>query len=177
MTRYVVSILVLLTAAASVTWAAPQNGSGKSVEVARQKLLARRLKNAMEGAELTASIQHNRHEWEQLTPDQQDLYRQEAMAFANKSEPEQNKLLDHYDKLIKMSAQTRKQVVQRAQWLSVVVASFSDQQRKELAELSPQERARKLLERKAELIQQGKLPSDSPATQPAGKSPATKPAN
>ena len=78
------------------------------------------------------------------------------------------KLIEGYEKIIKMTAARREAYLQRAQWLHVVVESFSAQERDDLTKLPPDQRAKRLLERKAELIQQGKLaPDTQPASAPA----------
>ncbi len=153
--------------------------------VARQLLLKHQLQSISEGG-LAELVSRNRSDWKSLTPDEQDRYRHYALAFLEKNPQEQEKLIARHERLIKMSAQRRQAYRQRAKWLKVVIDSFTPEQRRELEKLSPEDRARRLLQRKAELIKQGKLaadpppaasqPASAPATQPAEEPPATQPA-
>ena len=142
-----------------------QARAGQTVDVARQLRLKLSLIKVANNDSLAMSI--NRQEWDRLTPDERDKYRREALAFLSKSPEEQARVIEHYEKLIKLSAQKREAYLQRAQWLHVVVESFSAQERDELTKLPPDQRAKRLLDRKAELIKQGKL---APDTQPASTS-------
>ncbi len=138
-----------------------------TVDVARQLRLKLSLVKAANGDSLAMSI--NRQEWDRLTPDERDKYRREALAFLSKSPEEQEKVIKHYEELIHLTAARREAYLQRAQWLHVVVESFSAQERDDLTKLPPDQRAMRLLERKAELIKQGKLaPDTQPASTPAG---------
>ncbi len=149
--------------------AAPQP---KMVDVAKQFRLLRGLQRLGGGEALAASIGHFRQEWDRLSPEQREKFRQEAQAFAAKSPQEQQKIIDHYNQLVQLSDEQRQAYVKRAAWLKVVIDSFDAQQRAELARLSPADRAKQLLERKAQLIKEGKLKDETPAT-----APATRPAN
>jgi orotidine-5'-phosphate decarboxylase len=67
-----------------------------------------------------------------------------------------------------MDAQKQQAYRERAKWLKVVVDSFTPQERENLQKLSADERAKILLDRKAQLIAEGKLqPATQPSTQPA----------
>ncbi len=150
--------------------------------VARQLMLKYRLQKIATGT-LATSLDHNRRRWESLSPDQREQYRRDALAFEQKSLADQEKLLKHYDKLIKLPADKREAYRRRARWLKVVAASFTAEQRRRLMALPPDQRARKLLERKARLIRQGKLKDDgatAPRQGPQGPgarpAPATRPA-
>jgi hypothetical protein len=138
--------------------------------MARQLMLKYRLAGKLGDGNgtLQASLNHNRQEWESLSPDQRDHYRQEALAFMDKSEAEQEALLKKYESLIKMDAQKQQAYRERAKWLKVVVDSFTPQERENLQKMSADERAKILLDRKAQLIAEGRLaPSPQPTTQPA----------
>lgn len=142
--------------------------------IARQKLLQFRLRMIHEGT-LSASLDHNENEWESLPPDRRDQYRRNALAFLKKNPDQQDKLLKHYEKLIKMDAQKRDAYRRRAVWLNIVVESFRPEERKALLEMSPDQRAKKLIDRRDLLVRQGKLkleepaPALAPVTVPAGK--------
>ena len=160
----------VLSALTGSAWAQARNNQpGRPmIEVARQLKLKLRLAEVASGDSLAMSI--NRQEWDRLTPDQRDKYRREALAFLGKSPQEQEKVLKHYEQFVRLSDQKREAYLQRAAWLHVVVESFSQQERDELTQLPPDLRAKRLLQRKAELIKQGKLaPDTQPATAPASQ--------
>jgi len=141
--------------------------------IARQLDLKLRTTRASEDESLAQSIQHNRQQWAGLSPEQRDQYRRKGLAFLQARPEEQDRLLEHYGKLTKLPAEKRKEYRDRAQWLKVVVGSFTPQERQELQTAAPKERAGKLLQRKEEMIRQGKLtavrPADAPTTQPPQK--------
>jgi hypothetical protein len=132
--------------------------------LAAQQKLAERL-NAIRGQSLAIALSHNRAEWESLSPDQRSRFRQEALAFLSESPEKQEQLLKQYQKLVSLSPQKQQDYRQIAQWLNVVVDSMSAEERKSLLAMPPEQRAKALLARKAELIQQGKLPAEA-ASQP-----------
>ena len=142
--------------------------------LARQQLLKTRLARIMP-TPLSSALSHNRREWDALTPDQRGQYRRSFLAFLHKSPEERTRLLSHYEKLFKMSADRRDAFRRRAKWLKVVVASFTPAERKAMSAMSPTDRARKLLARKAELIHQGKIKPAATAA-PTSKPPTTRPA-
>jgi len=142
--------------------------------IARQLLLKYRLDRIAEGT-LVSSLNHNRREWKLLSPDQREQYRNEARAFLAKSPQEQKRLVKHFEKVVKLSAEKRIAYRRRAKWLKVVVASFTPQQRRKLGTLSPQERARRILARRDELVREGKLSFGDPKARPA-IAPTTRPA-
>ncbi len=158
--------------AADDTAAVRKPAAGSIAEQLRLKL---KLKAISKGDGLVAAINHNRNEWEQLSPDQRDEYRRNVVAFLNKSPEDQEKLLKHYDKLVKLSPVKRQEYRERAKWVNAVSDNLSETEKTELLTLSPQERARKLIERRDELIQQGKLKLAEPASRPT-TAPATAPA-
>ena len=138
-----------------------------------QRQLDLKLRLVREGP-LAQVIDHNRQAWESLDPEQREMYRQKALAFLQKSPAEQQELLKQYEKLIKMSADKQQAYRTRAQWLQVVLDSFTPQERQELQKATAKERAQRILQRKEELIKQGMLAPDSAA--PAGGVTTTCPA-
>jgi hypothetical protein len=142
---------------------APAPAAGATL--AAQQRLAARL-NALRGESLASALSHNRAEWESLSPDQRSRFRQDALAFLSESPDQQDRLLKQYQKLITLSAERQADYRQIAKWLKVVVDSMSADERKALREMPPEQRAKALLARKAELVSQGKLPAE-PATRPA----------
>lgn len=115
------------------------------------------------GTSLAASLDHNRQEWEMLTPEQRERFRGIAVAFLDKDPKEQEKLLRSYSAFLSLNKQKREAYRIRAEWVRVVVASFTPEQRKQLASMSSMDRAKALIARREELRSQGKLP---PTTQP-----------
>lgn len=166
-------LLIASVAACALAEPADDAASGNlppKGSMARQLRLVAQLKAVNENTTLTAALDHNRQQWESLSPDQRSKFRQDAVAFLNQDPQKQEQLLKQYEKLILLSAQQQEKYRQMAQWLKVVTESFTPQERKELLEMNPDERAHKLLERKAELTRQGKLPADQPASVPASRS-------
>ena len=162
--------LVTVLALASVSAAAEDDGSALTKppagSIAAQLRLKMKLHRITLGP-LSASLRHNRTEWESLTPDERGRFRKSFLAFLHKSPAEQEKLLAHYEKLFKMTSDRRDTYRQRAKWLEVVVRSFTPDQRKALQQMTPDDRARKILARKALLIKQGRLKAASPTSAPA----------
>jgi len=150
----------------------PILGKASGASVSRQLMLKYRLRKIADGT-LTASLDHNRQEWRRLSADQRDRYRRDALAFLGKSDDEQRKLLAQYEKLARLSARKRRAYQHRAKWLKVVVASFSPAELKALRDLPPRRRARRLLERRDELVRYGKLILE-PEKTPAATAPATR---
>jgi hypothetical protein len=157
---------ILLTAAIGLLAASSLAGDAKgkpslSESVRRQLKLKRQLGAITKGyGKLADMIAHNRRSWNQLTPDQQSRFRKHALAFLQADEAEQQQLLRHYEKLIRMTAQKRREYRNRARWLKKVVAELSQQQRQSLREMTPRERAEALLQWRDEFVQQGRIQLD-----------------
>ncbi len=169
-----IALLLAVAAATALPRAMAENDAAAELNappmgsIARQLLLAAKLKRANhEAVSLAAAMDHNRADWEKLSPDQRSRFRQEALAFLNENPQEQERLLQQYDKLISMSAAKQAKYRQTAEWLKVVTASFTAEERKALLALTPEQRAKALLERKALLIKEGKLPAETPTSAPA----------
>ena len=174
MRKAVAIILVLSLAAGAVAGPTgkprpepPAAARRRLGSIAGQLDVRLRLIRALGGSSLAAAIRHNEQVWEDLTPEQRGRHRKQALAFLEKDKKEQTKLLDRYKKLLQLSPEKQKAYQERARWLKVVVASFTPAERETLRNLAPKQRARRLLQRKGELIRQGKLPPDQPATAPA----------
>jgi hypothetical protein len=139
-----------------------------NASIARQLRIKRQLRAASQGSSLAEMVDHNRKSWEKLTPDQKSQFRQYAKAFLEKSPKEQARLLKHYEKLIKMTAEKRAAYRRRAVWLKKVVATLNDQQKQQLQQMTPQQRAAELIRLRDQLVEEGriKLPeakADKPA--------------
>lgn len=168
------TILTVAAAVALASASAPADDDRSALtrppagSIAAQLRLKMKLHRITAGP-LAASMKHNREEWESLTPDQRGHFRKSFLAFWHKSPAEKERLLLHYEKLFKMTAERRDAYRRRAKWLDVVVKSFTPQQRKALQQMPPDDRARKILDRKAELIKQGRLKGDAPTSAPASR--------
>ena len=151
---------MMVLPAASMGLAAPQTPSDADLSpgsVARQLMLKYRLQKISNGT-LTASLHLNRRQWQVLGPDQRHKYRRDLGAFLKTSPNRQKALLEHYEKLVKLSPQKQVAYQSRAGWLKVIVASFTPAERKELRTLTPGERARRLVQRRQKLTREGKFP-------------------
>jgi len=167
----ILTLAAAILVTGSVTYADDADGSGlsrpPSGSIARQLRLKMKLHRITANGSLVATLKHNRQEWESLTPDQRGRFRKSFMAYQRKTEGEQEQILSHYETLFKMTAERRQAYRQRAKWLTVVVESFTPVERAELQGMTPDDRARKILDRKALLLKQGKLKLDDPTTAPA----------
>ena len=172
MRRSVVSILTLsvsLALSAGVGLAQPSGEAGSVLtRPPRGSLAAQlRLKLSLQmagGMNLAASLDHNRQEWKMLSPDQREQFRRYAFAFLRKNPDEQDKLMKGFSAFLSLTQQKREAYRQRAEWVDVVVATFTDAQREQLRKMSSMDRARALIERRDELVRQGKLTLNEPPT-------------
>ena len=150
----------LATAAPSLAWAQAAKPADKPVVTKAQQLRMRMQLMSLNDDQSMAARMNNGLEWSKLSPDQQEKIREEALAFMGKSEAEQAKLLAYYQRLIRLDAPRRDAYLARAAWLRVVVDSYTPAERQSLEVLPPQDRAARLVERKEQLIREGKLPAD-----------------
>ena len=177
--RNTIAALALVAALAATAWAENKDDTSAISKppqgsVASQLQLLNKIRAVQEGTTLAAALDHNRMEWESLSPDQRNRFRKDALAFLSANPQEQEQLVKQYEKLIKLSSEQQLKYRRTAEWLKVVVASYTPEERKQLAEMTPGQRANALLQRKAELIRQGKLPEEMSTSQPASM-PATQP--
>lgn len=123
-----------------------------------QLRLKAQLKAESEGMTLAAAIRHNRQEWNNLSGDERDAYRRNVLAFLRKDPAEQEKLVKHYDSLVKLPPAKREEYRRYAKWVKSVVDELSPQERQMLLTIPPADRAKWLTQKHAELT-----------TQPAGQ--------
>jgi len=109
------------------------------------------------GTSLAASMNHNRQDWEMLSPEQRERFRGLAVAFLDKNPKQQQELLLSYSAFLSLDKQKREEYRARADWVRAVVATFTPQERKNLAGMSSMDRARAIIARRDELVSQGKL--------------------
>ena len=155
----------LAAAVPSLAWAQAAKPADKPAVVADKGVVtkAQQLRMRMQLMSLNddqsmAARMNSGLDWSKLSPDQQEKIREEALAFMGKSEAEQAKLLAHYQRLMRLDAPRRDAYLARAAWLRVVVDSFTPAERQSLEALTPQDRAARLIERKDQLVREGKLP-------------------
>jgi len=169
---------VLVTGTVALADDADGSGLTSSVppagSIASQLRLKMKLRRITSGGSLVTTLKHNRQAWESLTADERGSFRRDFMAYWRKTVAEREQILSHYEKLVKMTAERREAYRRRAKWLAIVVESFTPAERTELQAMTPDDRARKILARKALLITQGKLKLDGATTAPAS-APAAKP--
>ena len=144
--------------------------------LAAQLRLKLSLQMSSGGGSLVASLDHNRHEWQMLSPEQRERFRGMAVAFLDKDPKEQERLLQRYSDFLALNKTKREQYKARARWVRAVVATFTIEQRKQLEAMSSVERARAIIARRNELVRQGKLRIDPPTTRPAVSIPSPQPA-
>ncbi len=142
--------------------------------LARQLLLKHRL-DAVNSGKLAGNISHNREKWETLPPEERGRLLDRVEHFVAQEPDAEEKIIEYHKRLLNMSLERQEAYRQREKWLKVVVASFTPQERENLQKLTPDERAKILLARKAELMKAGKLPSDTPEKTEAA--PTIKPDN
>lgn len=118
---------------------------------------------------LSSALRNNLKGWQNLSPDQREKFRLDAYAFMQRNPREQEKLIQQYEKFISMSPDKQETYRRRADWLKVVVASYSVKERKDLEQMSPTDRAARLIQRRNELVKQGKLSLVEPATKPTSQ--------
>jgi hypothetical protein len=125
------------------------------------------------GSSLAATMDHNRQEWKMLSPDERERFRSYAVAYLDKDPKAQDKVLSDYSTFLSLNQKKREAFRQRAEWVKAVAATFTPEQRDELQRMSSADRARVLVERRDELVRQGRLqvPTGEPATAPAATIP------
>ena len=144
---------VLVVALAATAWgqrAAP-------ISKARQVLLKQAIDKFMDGT-LVADLNRNKKVWASKTPEELRTLRNRRLAYLKESDEMRAKLLAAGEELDRLTDEQREAYLARAQWLSKVVARLSPTQREALKKLTPQERARRLLELKAKLSEPGPTP-------------------
>lgn len=183
-------LAILFAAAAAAATAAPALAADEAPSPApagsltRQLRLLAKLNAAKQGVALADALDHNRQAWQRLAPDQRERFRQIVLAWRNRSPEQQAQLLRRVDEWISTADQQREKYRRMNRWLGDVVASFSPAEREALREMSPEQRARKIIQRRDELVAKGELviepPSPSPAEPDANsaerQTPATTPA-
>lgn len=181
MRRIALTILVALTAwTLDARPAAAQSGDDETsvlTQPPRGSLAAQlRLKLSLQmagGSSLASTMDHNFQEWKLLSPDQREQFRSYAVAYLKKDPKAQDKVLSDYSVFMSLNREKQQAFRQRQAWVKAVVATFTPEQRDELKKMSSADLARVLVERRDEMVRQGrlKLPTGEPATAPATTMP------
>ena len=159
--RHITTGVLVVATLAATAW----GQRGAPISKARQVLLKQAIEKFMDGT-LVADLNRNKKVWASKTPEELRTLRNRRLAYLKESDEMRAKLLAAGEELDRLTDEQRKAYLARAQWLSRVVARLSPAQREALKKLTPQERARRLLELKA------KLPESGPTTRPTASRPA-----
>lgn len=144
----------------------PSTQATGTINVDRQLRLKRKL--LMGHDSLIAVLESNRQNWDRYSPEQRQVLRQRAYAFRQADSAQQEQVLDAWGRFMTLSDSQKERYRERATWLTAVISELPAETRSELIKLPSAERARRLLELKKQMEEQGKLPAASqPATKPA----------
>lgn len=132
------------------------------------------LKQALDkhGETLLAELNRNKKVWGSMGPEELRNLRDRYYAFLKQDENSQIALMEAAEKFHSLSARQRQSYLKRAAWLKKVVAGLTPAQRKALKKLTPAERAKRLLELKAKLVDTqpaASQPKAQPTSQPASE--------
>lgn len=163
-----IAALMLLPSAVVAKNAPRRDPSKIPGSTVRQLMLKQALEKHLAGT-LVVELNHNKRLWGSLAPEQLRSLRQRYYAFLRQDPDKQAALMKAAEEFRKLSARQRQAYVKRAAWLERVIASLTPAQRQALKQLAPAERAKRLLELKAELVDSQPItqPTSQPATQPA----------
>ena len=148
-TSCVVGVLAVIVAAGATTTAT------RMISVERQLRLKRALMLGEDS--LVATLQSHRERWEKLDPTQQEQLRQQAYAFRGADAEQQSQIIAAWEKFSALSETQQDDYRRRASWLASVINTLSDEQKQQLLDMTPTDRARELLRVKQQLIDEDKL--------------------
>jgi hypothetical protein len=162
-------ILVTVIAAAvffpAAAGAQPRRPEGKLVPGSRaQQLVLLEALNKQLAGTLVAELNQNKNIWSTLSPEQLRELRQRYYAFLRQDPSSQADLIQTAEQFRHLSDEQREAYRQRAEWLSKVVATLTPHEREELIRMTPTDRAKRLLEVKARIVDS--QPTSLPATLP-----------
>ncbi len=133
----------------------------------RQLMLKQALDKQLDGT-LVAELNQNKKIWRSMGPEELRSLRERYYAFLKQDSDKQLELMAAAEKFHRLTTEQRQAYLERAEWLKKVVARLTPAERQALRKLTPAERAKRLLELKAKLVDP--QPTSQPAsTQPAGK--------
>lgn len=147
-TRILICSALALSATAAT--AAPKSASAKGKgpgSKAQQLLLIQRMDKVAKRT-LVAELNRNRDVYGAMTPQQRRDLREKVYSFLRQNPDRQVRILQAARELL---AQTPVQKA-RSAWLAKVVASLSAEEKDRLRRMSPAQRAKRLLELKAKLV-------------------------
>ncbi len=156
-------VAALLAAVPVVAWGQAK-GKSQFGSQAQQLLLSQALDKVQAGT-LVAELNKNKQAWGTMPPEQLRELRNRYYAFLKQDPAKQAELIESSEAFHKLSKEQQDAFRQTAAWLKKVVDSLSAEQRQQLMEMTPEERAKRLLELKAKLVDA--QPVTRPATQPA----------
>ncbi len=146
-TSHILIAVLIASAALPAVWAQSPAAAGK----ARQLLLKKALSAKIDGT-LVATLNRNKDKWDGMTPEAKQQHRERFYAFLKANPTEQANLVNAAERFEKLSPAQQEAYRVRAVWLKKVVASLTKAEREALKQLPPDQRARKLLELKAKLV-------------------------
>jgi hypothetical protein len=167
-----ISVVTLAGAALLVGVAAAKDPARIPGSKARQLLLKQALKKQLEGT-LVSELNRNKQVYTSLKLNPQQLrdLREKVYMFKQLDPDRQVDILEAAEEFLSLTPEQRKTYRESEAWLRKVVASLTPQQREALKRLTPEQRAKRLLELRDKLL--GSKPTTQPATRPA---PSTAPA-
>lgn len=131
---------------------------------ARQLALKLALEKQLNGS-LTEELAQNTKIWQNMNIEQRRELQQKYVAFLKQSPDEQAGLMRASQEFSRLSQEQREAYQERQAWLSQVIAGLSPEQRQELLDMTPQDRAKRLLELKSKMAES--QPASGPTTTPA----------
>ena len=163
----------LICAAPSVGSAAPKDTprdhSRTPGSKARQLLLKLALQKSMSRT-LVAELNQNKKLYGSMNPQQRRDLRDKVLAYKRLDPDRKVDIITAAQEWFQLTDQQKAEYRKRQKWLRRLIPLLGAEQRDRLSKLTPQARARRLLELKAEL-----LDKPSAATQPATAPATTKP--
>ncbi|MFW6133504.1 MAG: DUF3106 domain-containing protein [Planctomycetota bacterium] len=142
-------------------------------DIVSQLRLKLKLLRTLDNSSVVEAVSHARQQWEGLTPDQRQRYRDQARAFLRENPERQAELLRHYDKLIRMTPERRAAYRYRAAWLKAVtdwLRAHDPERIEALRRMTPTQRAEQFVALRDRLVAEGEIelpPPPSAATRPA----------
>lgn len=162
----ILAVLALALLPALARGQATARTDGKIVRGSKadQMLLREAIDKQLSGS-LVAELNENKKVWGAMTAEQLRELRQRYYAFLRESDADKARLLETEIEFNKLSDEQKQSFRRRAAWLTKVVASLTPDERRRLQEMSPEDRAKRLLELKSRLAET--QPVDPPASPPA----------
>ncbi|MDY7011330.1 MAG: hypothetical protein SVV80_11360 [Planctomycetota bacterium] len=168
MSRYAHIIVVAIASAMLLSNAHAAGGASKRDpskvpgSKVRQLMLKQALEKELSGT-LVAELNQNKKLWRSMTPEKLRSLRERYYAFLKQDGRKQLELMEAAEEFHRLTPRQRQAYLERASWLKKVVSRLTPEQRQTLRKLTPTERAERLMELKAKLV------DPSPTTQPTSQ--------